>query len=290
MSQPPAFQWYPKDCDTDERVRLMSHAEFGFYVRCLNHAWINDGLPELISSIAKLIGGSVRENTRLWEAVQPCFEKKNDRWYNRRQEQQRAERKQFVESRRNAAEVRWGKQTESKQDARALQVECSASASSTASSTALKGICASDDALAFVLEPSANGNGHGKAKPIREEEPADFAAFWKIRWSSKARKAAVKAFRKKATSPGKVQVIMAAVALQKAEMLARPLDKRPYMSTWLNDDRFLDEAEPEQLANQVGTSSSSFESKQERDARAAQEQFDRGMAERRERENGKNVH
>ena len=125
----------------------------------------------------------------------------------------------------------------------------SPSSSSSSSSENLKTICASDDARAFVLEPSKNGTGHGKAKPIREEEPADFAVFWELRWSSKARKAAVKAFRKKATSPGRVQVIMAAVALQKAEMLARPLDKRPYMSTWLNDDRFLDEAEPEQLAN-----------------------------------------
>src|SRR4030095_10356179 len=52
----PGFFWYPKDVDTDEAVCIMEDAEYGFYCRCLNHSWINDGLPGDLEKLAKILG------------------------------------------------------------------------------------------------------------------------------------------------------------------------------------------------------------------------------------------
>jgi hypothetical protein len=109
MSQvkPPSFQWYPKDCDTDERVKLMSHAEFGFYVRCLNHAWLNDGLPGSIDLIAILLNTKPAYARRLWETVSKCFQLKNDRFVNSKQEETRAKSNQFRSQQKIKANSKW---------------------------------------------------------------------------------------------------------------------------------------------------------------------------------------
>ena len=129
----PAFQWYPKECDTDENVRGMDDREFGFYVRCLNHSWINDGLPEDLGELARVMQRPAGYVRRIWERVGRCFFPDGNRLRNPKQESQRQEYQRFKESRRSAANTRWAKQEDCKTDARALHVECPASASSPAS-------------------------------------------------------------------------------------------------------------------------------------------------------------
>jgi hypothetical protein len=86
-----------------------------------------------------------------------------------------------------------------------------------------------------------------RSKPVRDADPPGFSDFWEERWRSDDRAAAVKAFRKKAASVAKLTAIMVAVRKQKHSMLLRDKDKRPYMSTWLNKERFADEEEIPQL-------------------------------------------
>lgn len=131
----------------------------------------------------------------------------------------------------------------------------------------LKTIPASNDAEVGVF-PVAEKPATTKAKRLITDDPVDFQEFWDERWRSEDRAAAVKAFRKAATSVLRQQSIMVAVRNQKPEMLLRDKDKRPYMSTWLNKERFADEAESDLLLMPSRASpqpSFQFKDKHERD-------------------------
>lgn len=95
MGKAPAFQWYPKDCDTDENVRCMDDAEFGFYVRCLNHAWLNNGLPESLEDIARIMGHTHGKIKKYWNRVGRCFVLSDGRHKNSKQEGQRVTAREF---------------------------------------------------------------------------------------------------------------------------------------------------------------------------------------------------
>lgn len=81
---------YPADFDTDERVRLMRSLEKGVYLECLNHAWLNDGLPADPEDVFLLTTCTPEEFTRAWKRVEPCFPIAEDgRRRNPRQEKER---------------------------------------------------------------------------------------------------------------------------------------------------------------------------------------------------------
>lgn len=109
----PAFQWYPKDCDTDENVRMMTDEELGFYMRCLNHQWINGSIPKDCDSLAKVLGKSRRVVRRLAQRVGCCFTESETpgRLVNERLERQRNQQLEYSENQSKAgrigAEKRW---------------------------------------------------------------------------------------------------------------------------------------------------------------------------------------
>ena len=110
----PSFQWYPKDCDTDEKVKMMDDREYGFYARCLNHSWINDGLPGELSDISRVTGRTLKYVRTVWLRVGDCFPLYEDgRRRNPRQESQRKASEKFKaersESGKNGAHNRWHK-------------------------------------------------------------------------------------------------------------------------------------------------------------------------------------
>jgi uncharacterized protein YdaU (DUF1376 family) len=71
----PAFQFYPKDFLTDERVVLMSNTEVGIYVRLLCFCWLEGTLPLETVSLAHMARMPLKQFTRLWEnsIVKTCF-------------------------------------------------------------------------------------------------------------------------------------------------------------------------------------------------------------------------
>lgn len=107
MAKPPAYQFYPKDCDTDEKVRAQDDREFGFFVRCLNHSWLNVGLPAELPELARVLSRSLPYVKKLWVRVGPCFVTVEGRLYNPKQEKYRAELLSKSEGGKAAAEVRW---------------------------------------------------------------------------------------------------------------------------------------------------------------------------------------
>lgn len=89
--QLPYMKWYPAQCDNDEVVCMMTDEEFGFYMRCLNKAWDNDGLPGDLESIARMFRRSLADVERLWLIVGKKWGLCEGRFRNGRQEKEREE-------------------------------------------------------------------------------------------------------------------------------------------------------------------------------------------------------
>jgi len=83
----------------------------------------------------------------------------------------------------------------------------------------------------------------------KEPVPADggydvwFEIFWPDYWRRTAKAAGKKALAKHATSEEKRALIRAAMLAQKPGYERRDTEKRPYLSTWANQERFKDEPE-----------------------------------------------
>lgn len=69
----PYYSMYPKDFDSDDAVRAMEDCELGLYIRCLNHSWINDGLPADPEEIRRRFRDTPEEFARKWEAGGAVF-------------------------------------------------------------------------------------------------------------------------------------------------------------------------------------------------------------------------
>lgn len=70
----PAYQWYPKDYELDEAVKLMSYEQEGIYRRLLDHQWLNGSLPADPKQIAKLVPKvPAARFLKLWEGIAEKF-------------------------------------------------------------------------------------------------------------------------------------------------------------------------------------------------------------------------
>lgn len=86
----PYFHWYPKDAETDEAYSSMTDQELGFYHRCLNRSWLNDGLPAALPDMARALGKQLAYVEKMWRTVGSRFVLSVDsRWVNPRQEIER---------------------------------------------------------------------------------------------------------------------------------------------------------------------------------------------------------
>lgn len=93
----PAFQFYPKDFLTDERVRLMCHTERGVYITLLCFCWLEQSLPPTVGELAKLVQVPEARFTRLWSSqLERCFYRKDDgRWAHKRLDGEREKQETF---------------------------------------------------------------------------------------------------------------------------------------------------------------------------------------------------
>lgn len=95
--------------------------------------------------------------------------------------------------------------------------------------------CASDNAPIFDLAPECVQPPRNWKRKLFDEE------FWPNSWRKVAKTAAWNSFEAKAKDPGLGEKIVAAMLAQKPAYERRESDKRPYMSTWLNQERFSDD-------------------------------------------------
>ncbi len=71
----------------------MDDADIGFYIRCLNHAWINGGIPADPKERARVLRTRLDTANKRWERVGKCFLKSTlypDSLINLRQETERS--------------------------------------------------------------------------------------------------------------------------------------------------------------------------------------------------------
>jgi len=79
----PAYQWYPKDYDTDEAVKLMTYEQEGIYRRLLDHQALHGSIPSDPRAIAKLVPKiSAARFLKLWPALEPKFKRQGRRRVN----------------------------------------------------------------------------------------------------------------------------------------------------------------------------------------------------------------
>jgi len=80
----------------------MDDREFGFYARCLNHSWINAGLPVDPAEIMRVMGRPKSYIKQVWPRVAICFELSPDgsRLVNARQEKERIKQAEWREKSR----------------------------------------------------------------------------------------------------------------------------------------------------------------------------------------------
>jgi hypothetical protein len=106
--------------------------------------------------------------------------------------------------------------------------------------------CVEPDAL-FPISPgpvltAPNEKPARLSDGLTAQQSAWFTEWWAGYWLRKARKAARQAFGKHVKTAARFAEVMAAMAGQSAEMLAREPQHRPHGATWLNQERWNDEA------------------------------------------------
>jgi uncharacterized protein YdaU (DUF1376 family) len=94
----PAFQFYPKDFLSDERVRLMSHTERGIYITLLCLCWLEGTLPLETDKLAKLVEMPLPRFTKVWEnsVLRQCFQVNDDgRLHHKRLDEERVKQDHY---------------------------------------------------------------------------------------------------------------------------------------------------------------------------------------------------
>jgi uncharacterized protein YdaU (DUF1376 family) len=118
----PFYQMHPADFDTDENVRGMGLLDVGLFLICLNHSWMNDGLPSDPERIQKVLRVKPTEFGKCWKSVEPLFPLQDDgRRRNPRQERERTAAKSSSKTQsergKKGAEARWNRDASSMPEA-----------------------------------------------------------------------------------------------------------------------------------------------------------------------------
>ena len=109
-----------------------------------------------------------------------------------------------------------------------------------------KSVCASPAGDARVLVTESQTQPAKKPARLADEltpqQDLWFAQVWRIYWRRVAKKPARRAFGKAITTPEMFGRVLAAIRSQTPQMLAREAAHRPHFATWLNQERWGDEA------------------------------------------------
>ena len=113
----PYFRWFPKDAEADFKYISMSLSELGLFHRCLNLAWLNDGIPSDVTELARLLRLSVDEVETNWKRVSLCFVGRGKAKTNPRQEEERNHALTKSAKSAAAARTRYGRTADADADA-----------------------------------------------------------------------------------------------------------------------------------------------------------------------------
>lgn len=219
----PAYQWFPKDAETDEAYRLMTCEELGVYERLRDCQWLEGSLPAELEKLSMLIGHrmTVRRLEFIWPKIAPCFpDDGTGRLANPRLEEQRTQLASYLATKKLAGKA--GGLAKAKQTASITKISPVAKRSS-ASATASPSASATAEVL--PLTPSA------------------FERFWHAYPRKVGKDGARKAFERRHPTDALVAEMLAALDRQRhsADWRRDGGQYIPHPSTWLNDGRWQDE-------------------------------------------------
>lgn len=200
------------------------------YWTLLNHAWMNDGIPASDQDLIALLRIAPKDFERIWPRVSKCFPMNNERRTNPRQEEERT--KAISKSEGCSFAVRSKNERRTIEHIRAYESESVSE-------------CSSEDLNKKNSESSLPPD-------LRSMQTEWFDTFWKGYWRRVGRGAAEKSFKQAVKTPEQFERVIQALELQSPWMMARDSDKRPYPATWLNQKRWEDDADVQQV-HQNGT-------------------------------------
>ncbi len=87
----PAFQFYPKDWETDLNVVPMTYEEEGVYFDLCRKLWMHKRLPSDLDQLRRLLKGNptLRQMQAWWKKIGPCFTERNGLIFHKRIEIER---------------------------------------------------------------------------------------------------------------------------------------------------------------------------------------------------------
>lgn len=233
------FRWFPADAMTDELYASFTDQELGFFHRCLNHAWLNDGLPPEMGDLARIMGVTPDYLTEVWKRVGIAFVKSRKgghRLCNSRQEKERDHA--MSKSAKAVASVRTRYErnpTTTPNVATRASVSVSVSAS--------------------VPEGGPGGTEIPiPARPPKEPAKDGFDAWWDAWWNKTAKAAGRKAWQKAAAKHG-AEFLLAQVVADRARFEPTATwdwRRNLHPATWLNGERWEDQLPPQANAAVVG--------------------------------------
>ncbi len=108
----PYYRLWVKDFETDENVKVLDFSELGLYLSCLNHSWVNEGLPVDPDDLRRAMKATPSQFNKMWPRVSKCFQEKEGRLVNKRQEEERESARRTSESAAKSAHSKWNKRAE----------------------------------------------------------------------------------------------------------------------------------------------------------------------------------
>ena len=133
----PAFQWYPKDYLTDERVVVMTLEEEAAYRRLMDFCWLHVSLPDDMNKMGAMCKTDGTHMAVLWDAISECFYKHEGRWFHPRldleRKKQDAHREAKVRAGKRGAKARWEKEENGSAKVPPMAKDSPSSASASAS-------------------------------------------------------------------------------------------------------------------------------------------------------------
>jgi uncharacterized protein YdaU (DUF1376 family) len=222
-----AFQYYPKDFLSDDKVASMNLKEIGAYWLLLSYCWMENGLKNDQDYLKGLCRNDA-EWEKIWNKICKCFFLKNAKLRNRRLDEERKKQKEFrqklTESGKIGAEKRWGGHEKK-----------------IGKPFSKNGVAIQKNASPISNLQSPNNKNKILIKDIIEKEFSDFWEAYPVKLKKNDAEKAFRALRKKIDLETIVKAFNGYIDFLKDKRLKENFPQTPmYPATFLREERWKD--------------------------------------------------
>ena len=218
----------------------MSDAEIGFYIRCLNHAWINGWLPADPVQRARVLKTRLDTANKYWLRVGKCWVTSSlypERLTNLRQEMERSSALHKSEMAAKSVNHRYERSTNESLRARALDSDTDTEVIPPISPTEEPKTNAPQAALSRSRKRDASQIG----KALGPERIRWWLDFWSVFPCHDGKLPCMDAFERRIVSPEIWEACRGGAERYAEKARADPTMRLKYGQGWINDCRWEDE-------------------------------------------------